>query len=693
VTRTYQNFVMHAKAGARWYTPSLLFAIGACTGVAPDSSVDITTETQAIKNGALFTAPESPFVQLDTGCSGTLLRNDWVLTAGHCLPNTAEGRPESLVVRDVNRVDNFAQALAVYRTHQLDMGLVKLARPLRVNGATAGLRTEFDRGDAEDTSGLSVICHGIGANSCDATGAWTMREGRSTVVSTEPDFLQVQGTQTPLWGDSGGSCTLARGSRVGIAGIVNTASCEQADLLSASVLRPMAHAVMASDGFGASLATADLDGDGRTELIVGAPGQRAGGSAAGVVWMFEDDGAGGFRWLYNLAQDPLDSNEDGDRFGAALAVADFDQDGVQDLMVGAPGETTSAGIRAGAVYAFRGSPAGPVAWARIDQPPLDANHSGDQFGATLATGQFDPRDPAPDLVVGAPLESNGSARENDRLGAIYLFSGRGLRGSAPVAPFQRVLNESVPGTSTNMDRFGGALAIGDFDGDRRDDIAIGAIGEGSVVGTRSGLVVVFEPASNTRYRLDQAGLGTEEVGDLFGYSLAAADLDGDSRSDLLVGAPGEAFEDGPRAGRVFVYRGMPDQLRPWQLLDQTGIGMDEAGDFFGARIQAGDLDRDGRQEVFVAATFERAFGMTAPDSGFVFGYEFDPAVGKLVARAGLTSPGGGTEDSFGAAMTIASVRSGAAVRSVLGVAAPGRGLGRVEVASASLTLSGPPILP
>jgi hypothetical protein len=67
---------------ARWLAPLPALVLGACAADLPDAPLEIETQTQSIKNGSSYTQAESPFVQLDTGCSGTLLRNDWAAPSG-----------------------------------------------------------------------------------------------------------------------------------------------------------------------------------------------------------------------------------------------------------------------------------------------------------------------------------------------------------------------------------------------------------------------------------------------------------------------------------------------------------------------------------------------------------------------------------------------------------------------------------
>ncbi|TQE15995.1 integrin-like protein [Streptomyces ipomoeae] len=111
------------------------------------------------------------------------------------------------------------------------------------------------------------------------------------------------------------------------------------------------------DRFGASLAVLDWNGDGRDDLIAGAPGEAIGtrrsagaatlllGHSSGIVDPYGE--ATSVQYHQNRPRVPGVA-EAGDRFGEAVATADYDKDGTPDTAVGAPGENT----RSGGVWLF-----------------------------------------------------------------------------------------------------------------------------------------------------------------------------------------------------------------------------------------------------------------------------------------------------------------------------------------------------
>ncbi|MEM7153005.1 MAG: FG-GAP-like repeat-containing protein [Myxococcota bacterium] len=296
--------------------------------------------------------------------------------------------------------------------------------------------------------------------------------------------------------------------------------------------------------FGWSLAVGDFDDDGHDDLAISSPYDRRGaGSRGGSVTIYHGTSQS-FSYEGELDQESmnLDVNERGDRFGWSMAAGDFDGDGDDDLAIGAPGETVGT-LASGAVYVALANSSGELvgytAIRQSDQGSLGSPEGHERFGAAVASGGrlYPGTEPtnAETLVVGCFNDVvNGR-----RVGAAYTYS---MIGSG----FQPQDRLTQNGSQEEGDDFGWSLAIGDFDADGNDDLAVGAPGENR----DTGWVWVWEGDGNDihyGYNFGGTGLGYLP-GARFGHALGAGELTGGGGTDLVIGAPGTAWLEEPWTG-------------------------------------------------------------------------------------------------------------------------------------------------
>jgi hypothetical protein len=366
----------------------------------------------------------------------------------------------------------------------------------------------------------------------------------------------------------------------------------------------------------------DLNRDGFGDLAIGVPYENVGGTTdSGAVQVLYGAGSalsseGNQYWTQNT--DGLYGvSEAFDLFGAALAIGDFDGDGYGDLAIGVPYEDVGSVGGAGAVNVIYGTRPGGLAIARnryitqADDGMDGSAEENDHFGQALAVGDFD-GDGYDDLAVGVPWEDVYSVVD---AGAVHLLYGsaNGLDASRDKAWHEDLLHSEAEAG----DRCGSSLAAGDFDGDGYDDLAIGIPYENLVDIVDSGAVIVAwgspggltTRVSNDFWHQDRSGIadGAEEW-DTFGYSLAAADVNGDGYDDLAIGVPFEDLGDVVNAGVVHVLHGSdtglaaPDEY--WHQ-DSPGVGsLAEEGDLFGCALTFGDFDGDGFADLAVGLPYE-----------------------------------------------------------------------------------------
>ena len=233
---------------------------------------------------------------------------------------------------------------------------------------------------------------------------------------------------------------------------------------------------IAGDAAGTALsAPGDLNGDGRADLLIGAPGaDPAGASGAGSAYVVFGTAAAGTIDLASLgsAGFRIDGAAAGDALGSAVAApGDVDADGRPDVLVGAPEADRNGRAASGSAYVVH-SPVGgtTVSTASLGSQGyvIDGAAAGDRLGTSVAAGGDVDGAGLADMVLGAP-GADPSARADAGAAAVVF----GLAGSANVDMASpgargRVISGAVAG-----DGLGTRVAIaGDQNGTGPQDIAV-----------------------------------------------------------------------------------------------------------------------------------------------------------------------------------------------------------------------------
>jgi hypothetical protein len=394
------------------------------------------------------------------------------------------------------------------------------------------------------------------------------------------------------------------------------------------------------DHFGSALAWGDFNDDGASDLAVGIPSYGIGGAVLVLFGNWGPHGTGTGLGAQNAKLFTLNSfgrtPKAADGFGAALVALNLTADGPTDLAVGIPGRDGATTLDDGAVQVLRGDPSGEFAFSSYIQPyaTFEPSEEGASltsfhkswFGAALAAGDAD-ADGDDDLAIGAPQARHIQANFSSYAGAFTV-----VHFSTPSGRCYGIERLS-PGEHTGA-RKGSALAMGDFDGDGTDDLAVGspASGSGAVdvywgeptfddalceeIGIRDGVPTYFRQGTGPIH-------GHARAGDAFGASLAAADFDDDGDDELAIGAPGDdrLFQNEPepldKAGVVRIAQLSPvgNYAQALTQFIEEVPGAPAGNDQFGYTLLAGDFDRKNGADLAVGIPGDRCAPYTTVRGG------------------------------------------------------------------------------
>jgi hypothetical protein len=374
------------------------------------------------------------------------------------------------------------------------------------------------------------------------------------------------------------------------------------------------------ESLGTALVAADLDGDWKSDLILGAPSASRGGeSEAGAVYiLFGSDSLPG---TVDLSRENADvtilGNEHLGYLGYSLSAGDVNGDGIEDVIAGAPAvDGKNNADDQPKVHVFYGRPR--AAWPAVidlDQGSSDITVIGDpssgSLGCAVSTGDVN-GDGLDDIIAGAV--------GGDGAGKIYVVYGSASFSLPRTVSLPGEADLSVWGKSDSA--AGCSVASADFNGDAVDDLFIGAPygehGAGVVYGIYGSSVF---PAGHV-IKLDEGSSDIEIRGEQengwLGSALAAGELTGEAPADLIIGAPGAGPAGRAAAGEVYLISGQPDY--PPHCVIDFKVGFPDyviegraEGDRLGSAVSATDFSGEGIEDLLLGAP--RAAAPAGPNAG------------------------------------------------------------------------------
>lgn len=298
----------------------------------------------------------------------------------------------------------------------------------------------------------------------------------------------------------------------------------------------------------------------------------------------------------------------GSQLGADTKSGDFNRDGIQDIAIAAPFASVDERKWNGQVLVYFGKNDFFLDKANLSNFTADiiitGRISGDQLGTSITTGDFN-GDGADDLAIGAYNASAFYAYEKDKHpGQVYLVYGKSYWSEKNIDLLYRSADFTMYGVEDG-DAFGLSMETADINSDKIDDLLVSAPFSSSTSGEGSGNVYVFYGRFSGIYFYPSFSSNADIVfhgqvkNERFGASMAAGDINGDKRVDLLIGAYYSGIQNMDKTGRVYIYENKKFERivnKPTNVVN--GIFDNE---WFGFSIATGDINNDGNKDFAISA--------------------------------------------------------------------------------------------
>jgi hypothetical protein len=342
------------------------------------------------------------------------------------------------------------------------------------------------------------------------------------------------------------------------------------------------------DHFGWSVSSAgDINNDGFSDVIIGAFTNDQGGNDAGSAYIYYGGNP------MNNVPDIIFIGENGsDYFGCSVSSAgDVNNDGYDDVIIGAYGEGPFLDDRGKAYVFFGGNPMDNIS------DVMFIGSKDDKFGFSVSSAGDVNKDGYFDVIVGEP-----SFDDSDPGWAYVYFGGNPMNNMSDID-----LIGGAPG-----DRFGWSVSdVGDINNDTFSDFIIGAPKNDSI-GSDCGAAYIFT-GNDSVDNVSDIILYGDDFDSAFGFSVSGGnDINNDGFDEIIIGAY-ENRTNGNSIGAVYIYYGNESLTNLREFIIEGFKSFDS----FGICVStAGDINKDGYYEIIVASK----------KYSYIFGPNLAPAI-------------------------------------------------------------------
>ena len=364
----------------------------------------------------------------------------------------------------------------------------------------------------------------------------------------------------------------------------------------------------------------DVNGDGRDDIIVGAPG--AGTTGQARIFLGAPGG------INTFASTTLSGDQNGMSFGGSVGPAgDVNGDGYADVIVGAPNRDYSPGstVDAGAAYVYLGGSGGVSTSVHWSEWGAGANA---RFGSAVRTAGDVDGDGYAEIAVGSPTYSNGQSSE----GQFAIFYGSSL-GVVPTSYF--------PESNVESAYFGSSLSsAGDVNGDGFGDVIVGAPYWSNGQTFEGSAFLYLGSADAPNPNAPAATWFGSQASSRLGWSVGSGgDFNRDGIADVIVGEVG--YNDGSaNGGRIHLFLGGLSGLPATPSASYSVGG--GSGNLGIAVTTVGDVGGDGIDDIVAGAHVYAGVGVAILFNG--------NTAGQLNQGAVFTGSSQ-TDEYFGAAIS------------------------------------------